>query len=104
MRKSASARGYGARWRAFRLRFLAANPLCARCFKRGEVAAATVVDHIVPHRGDPELFWREGNHQSLCEPCHNRDKQAEEVRGYDDAVGLDGWPCDPRHPTLRAMR
>jgi 5-methylcytosine-specific restriction endonuclease McrA len=34
--------------------------------------SATRVDHIEPHGGNEELFWRESNHQSLCESCHNR--------------------------------
>lgn len=31
----------------------------------------TVVDHIVPHRGDQKLFWDRGNWQPLCEHHHN---------------------------------
>lgn len=43
-------------------------------------APATVVDHIQPHRGDMNIFWREGNHQSLCRSCHNSAKQKLERR------------------------
>lgn len=32
---------------------------------------ATVVDHIVPHRGDQKLFWDRSNWQPLCEHHHN---------------------------------
>ncbi|WP_336801465.1 HNH endonuclease [Kaistia sp. MMO-174] len=32
-------------------------------------------DHITPHRGDPRLFWDPSNLQTLCKPCHDRDKQ-----------------------------
>lgn len=32
---------------------------------------ATVVDHIIPHRGNMELFWRRENWQPLCEKHHN---------------------------------
>ena len=32
----------------------------------------TVVDHIVPHRGDARLFWDEDNWQPLCKSCHDR--------------------------------
>lgn len=32
---------------------------------------ATVVDHIIPHRGDQKLFWDRGNWQPLCEHHHN---------------------------------
>jgi 5-methylcytosine-specific restriction endonuclease McrA len=37
-----------------------------------------VCDHIEPHRGNDALFWGEGNLQTLCKPCHDRLKQAEE--------------------------
>jgi 5-methylcytosine-specific restriction enzyme A len=49
------------------------------CQAAGRLAAATVVDHIVPHRGDPVLFWDEGNWQSQCKPCHDA-KTAREGR------------------------
>lgn len=40
-----------------------------------------VADHIVPHRGDPALFWDPNNLQTLrASPCHNRVKQAQERR------------------------
>jgi hypothetical protein len=34
-------------------------------------------------------------------PCHNGSKQFEEKRGFDNTIGNDGWPLDPRHPTNR---
>lgn len=70
-RGTAHQRGYGSRWQRFRLSFLAAHPLCAECERKGRTTEATVVDHVTPHRGDAELFWREGNHQALCARCHN---------------------------------
>ena len=84
---------YDYRWQQFRLRFLAANPLCKFCQERAMVTAATVVDHIEPHRGDPAVFWRPGNHQALCKPCHDGDKQRIERGETPKAtVGYDGWP------------
>jgi 5-methylcytosine-specific restriction protein A len=38
---------------------------------------ATVVDHIVPHRGNQKLFWDRKNWQSLCKTHHDR-KTAQE--------------------------
>ena len=70
-RGSAAERGYGADWRKSRRRFLASNPLCAACLKRGVLTPATVVDHIVPHRGAQRLFWDESNWQALCKQCHD---------------------------------
>ena len=75
-RPSASARGYGSKWREARAAFLASHPVCAFCG-----AIATVVDHIVPHRGDLKLFWRRSNWQPLCASCHNGAKQSAERRG-----------------------
>jgi 5-methylcytosine-specific restriction enzyme A len=89
---------YGtARWRATRQRQLATEPLCAFCKKDGQIAVATVCDHVERHNGDPVKFWS-GPFQSLCKPHHDASKQREETAGYSTAVGLDGWPLDPRHP------
>lgn len=71
-RGTASQRGYNADWRLARADFLAENPLCAECRKRGKLEPATRVDHVIPHRGDRRLFWDRSNWQSLCETCHNR--------------------------------
>ncbi len=54
-----------ARWRREKAEFLARYPMCAICG-----AKATVVDHIVPHRGNEELFWNRDNWQSLCALHH----------------------------------
>lgn len=45
--------------------------LCEKCYEEGHITMATVVDHIVPHRGDQKLFWDRGNWQPLCEHHHN---------------------------------
>lgn len=71
-RGTAAERGYDANWREARAAFLAANPLCAECRRNGKLEPATRADHIIPHRGDKQLFWNESNWQGLCERCHNR--------------------------------
>jgi 5-methylcytosine-specific restriction protein A len=78
-RPSAARRGYGSRWRRARAAFLARHPLCAACWAQGRVVPATVVDHLVPHRGDQKLFWDEANWAPACKPCHDR-KTAREGR------------------------
>lgn len=72
-RGTANERGYDARWQRYRKSYLAEHPLCALCAEKTPpvVRAATVVDHITPHRGDQALFWEMGNHQPLCKECHN---------------------------------
>lgn len=88
---------YGRRWSKARAAHLAANPLCVMCRNEGAVTAATVVDHIVAHRGDECLFWDSGNWQSLCERHHNVTKQAMEKGGkLPRVVGPDGYPVRPR--------
>ncbi|MDV7638712.1 HNH endonuclease signature motif containing protein [Acinetobacter baumannii] len=76
--KSSTERGYGYRWQKARERFLRSNPLCVYCKAKGLVEVATVVDHIIPHRGDQEIFWDESQWQSLCASCHSSTKQKEE--------------------------
>ncbi len=92
---------YGRRWKKARAAYLWANPLCVFCERRGRVTAATVVDHIVPHRGDERLFWDRENWAPLCAPCHNGPKQAQEKSGVIRSVDADGMPTDPTHPWRR---
>ena len=70
--RSAASRGYGPAWRRARKQYLEAHPLCVECMKEGRYVKATVVDHIVPHRGDQKLFWDQSNWQALCKSCHDR--------------------------------
>ena len=55
---------------------------CARLYPSGDPrhrTPATVVDHIVPHCGDWDMFTDEGNLQSLCKRHHDI-KTAQEQR------------------------
>jgi len=70
-RGSAAARGYGAKWRAFRLSYLQRNSLCRICLDAGVLVPASVVDHIVAHKGNEALFWSESNLRPLCKECHD---------------------------------
>ena len=93
-------RWYGLkRWKDRRKEQLIASPLCQMCERQGLTTAATVADHIEPHRGDEDLFWF-GELQSLCKQHHDSAKQFEENRGYGGEVDLAGYPLDPRHPSV----
>lgn len=97
-RPSACKRGYDGRWRKARAAWLHDHPLCVECEAEGQLpmllfqiivavtlgivivnspgagrlTPATVVDHVVPHRGDKDLFWdSEENWQGLCTAHHN---------------------------------
>ena len=78
-RLSAARRGYGPRWRRARASFLARHPLCMRCRAAGRIEPSTTVDHVVPYRGNPVLFWDETNWAALCKRCHDA-KTAREGR------------------------
>jgi 5-methylcytosine-specific restriction endonuclease McrA len=91
-RPSAARRGYGPRWRRARAAYLARHPLCVPCAAAGRLAPATVVDHVVPHRGDPVLFWDERNWQGLCKPCHGRQDRARGPLGRTTAELTDPSP------------
>lgn len=80
------------RWQIIRAAQLQSEPLCKFCMDRGQVTAATVADHVEPHRGDEYKFWN-GKLQSLCKQCHDSDKQRME-RGSEPRakIGTDGWP------------
>lgn len=85
-RGTRTQRGYSNRWLRYRAHFLRAHPLCVRCQALGRIKTATVVDHILPHRGDRALFWDKANHQPLCKSCHDR-KTALEDGGFGRSGG-----------------
>jgi 5-methylcytosine-specific restriction protein A len=79
-------------WRERRAHQLRLEPLCHRCG-----ALAAVAHHVTPHRGDWLMFVG-GELQSLCKSCHDGAAQQKEKRGYENTIGVDGWPVDDAHP------
>ena len=56
---------------------------CARVYPPDDPrhrTRATVVDHIVPHRGDWEKFIDPTNHQSLCKQHHDQKTALEQLQ------------------------
>jgi 5-methylcytosine-specific restriction enzyme A len=43
------------------------EPICRKCGR----AKTEVIDHIIDHKGNPELFYDPDNLQGLCKPCHD---------------------------------
>ena len=96
------------RWRKERVIFLAANPDCVKCAKRGKKAKAIAVDHIIKHDDDKELFFDQTNWQGLCVSCHS-EKTAQRDGGFgnkikerhdpEKTIGCDmrGIPLDKNH-------
>jgi|TARA_Y100000310_G_C20463516_1_gene706470 5-methylcytosine-specific restriction protein A len=79
-RPTAHQRGYDSRWRKYRKIFLNKFPFCQYHLKNSEYVQATVVDHIIPHKMDKVLFWKESNHQALCKSCHDSKTAREDSR------------------------
>ena len=88
---------YNRRWRGYRAQYLRQHPVCVMCRETGRINSASVVDHIIPHKGDYQLFWDKENHQSLCKPCHDRHKQRQEKSGVVVGCTADGIPLDAQH-------
>jgi 5-methylcytosine-specific restriction protein A len=88
-RLSSYRRGYTKQWdqaaKDFRVRYPLCGmrpggqaPVLSQCYVEQRVTAATVTDHVVPHRGDRVLFWDvHGNWQSMCGSCHTTKTQRE---------------------------
>ncbi len=78
---------YDRKWRGYTKIYLAKHPYCVECLKNNKHTTAEEVDHIVPHKGDLNLFWDQKNHQGLCKKCHSK-KTARE----------NGWSRRSPHP------
>ena len=70
-RGSASARGYDRAWQRCRNTFIARNPLCLFCMRKGILEPAAEVDHILTIEARPDLRLDWSNLRSLCKPCHS---------------------------------
>lgn len=111
VRRVSKAGVYGYRWQQARADHLRSNSLCVFCRREGLIVAATLVDHVIPHRlreamssGDAiqiknaqKLFWDRSNWQSLCDNCHSSKKQRLEKSGRIVGCDSSGLPADPRH-------
>lgn len=72
-----------ARWQALRRHILKRD--LYTCQRTGVLLTgrhpapnSPVVDHIKPHRGDPELFWDEKNLMAVSKAYHDSEKQKAE--------------------------
>ncbi len=73
-RKSANARGYDSRWRAWARRYLVENPLCAVCSEPAQVvghhtlSADQMLDRWGAFSLEPKYY------RPLCRRCNAKDK------------------------------
>ena len=87
-RGTAAQRGYGYRWNKYRRSYLIDHPFCRECELHATITLATVVDHIIPHKGSYALFWDTNNHQPLCKRHHDIKTQREDGGWWDSKKGL----------------
>jgi 5-methylcytosine-specific restriction protein A len=107
-RGSASQRLYGHAWHKARTAYLEVHPLCLACLREDVTTPASVVDHVVPHKGNLQLFWSEDNWRPLCARHHSMKtalhdggfghaRQAVDNKGYTPS---DRYDPHPRRTTL----
>lgn len=68
-------------WQKRRTEQLLAEPFCRECAAKGLRVYATDVDHVVPHKGNVELFLH-GALQSLCHACHSAKTMRENAESF----------------------
>ena len=77
LRPTATARGYDARWRRTRARYLRAHPTCATC-----TAPAQHVHHLDGLGPKGPRGHDHANLQALCHRCHSRTTAREQPGGW----------------------
>lgn len=102
-RMTASQRGYTAQWSRESKAYLQQHPWCIECARQGRATPATEVDHIVPHKGNRELFWDQSNWQGLCKRCHSI-KTAREDGGFGNPSPYPALPPFSPSPPLGKIR
>src|SRR5215217_1610200 len=84
-----------ARWLKGRAWFLRENPLSVFCEEEGIATPATILDHIIPHKGNEKLFYDQENWQGLCQPHHDSFKQMLEKNAWRKQIDpITGWPVE----------
>jgi 5-methylcytosine-specific restriction protein A len=84
------------RWRRRSRLHLLHNGLCVMCDANGDVVPATVCHHVNQHKGNINEFFL-GEIVGLCTHHHDCVAQGIEKRGFDNEIGVDGWPTDKAH-------
>jgi 5-methylcytosine-specific restriction protein A len=77
VRGTRTERGYDNRWLKASAQFRKGK-VCVMCEKKGIVKMAECTDHIIPHKGDMELFWDVKNWQPSCISCNSEKAASEE--------------------------
>jgi len=77
---------YSRRWKALRKAVWVRDLYTCQktgtlCIARYPAGNSPVADHIIPHRGDPDLFWDINNVQTVSKEYHDSEKQRQERAG-----------------------
>lgn len=89
-KRSSNKMGYNYWWQKERKAFIERNPLCVNFGNQSFpncTINATVVDHIVPHKGDESLFYDMSNWQPMCSSCHSYKTRTEDMGGWNGRIG-----------------
>ncbi len=89
---------YGRRWDKARRLFLVEHPTCQICRRMGKLVAASVVDHVIAHKGNIDTFWDETNWNAICKKCHDSIKQSQEKTNKLLGTDINGRPMHADHP------
>lgn len=84
-------------WQKTRKAQLDHEPMCRLCYEIGDYTPATIVDHITRVKLDKYRAFDGSNLQSLCKPCHDRFKQAQDKGRGLPGNSKDGIPLDKGH-------
>ena len=78
-RGTAQERGYNVRWQKASKMYLREHPICEckDCIAKHRLKTANVVHHIIPHRGNYDLFWDVSNWMAMNKQCHDKHTYAE---------------------------
>ena len=60
---------------------------CQECGKMEGDTSLLVCDHVIPHKGDYEMFFR-GELRTLCKVCHDSVKQREDKAASRSGFGF----------------
>lgn len=60
------------RWRDLKRQQLTATPYCTICGAKRSDGAQLQVHHVIPPRGDEDIFYDSGNLQVICLTCHRK--------------------------------
>lgn len=71
-------------WKRLRKSTMMKYPLCVRCLSYGLTRKTEHIDHVIPHRGNSQLFTDTSNLQGLCHSCHSYKTNRERKGHFDD--------------------